>query len=130
MLAVIHICILTFPVQHSVIFPQPVPFQPLSLLTVQKGQSNTYFIRLILRMVCNFQNVTVGLQKLTIANYTVSDLHAYTYINTYILLLSAAFTVLLLLVCKCGDSLSNRRHTQSKYAIMFPYVLTCFRKVT
>jgi hypothetical protein len=60
------------------------------------------------------------------SHYTVSVLNMYTYEYTLILLLSAAFTVLVLLVCKCGESLVNCRHTQSKYAIMVPYVLTAF----
>jgi len=37
------ICISTFPAQHSLIIPMQVPFQPLSLLTVQKAQHSTYF---------------------------------------------------------------------------------------
>jgi hypothetical protein len=42
---------------------------------------------------------------------------------TYILLLGAAFTVL---VCKCGEQLSTNRHTESNYVIMVACILTCF----
>jgi len=55
---------------------------------------------------------------------------AATVFYTYILLLCDAFTVLVLLVCKCGELLSTSRHTESKYDKMVTCVLTSFREMT
>ena len=43
---------------------------------------------------------------------------APTVLYTHILLLSAAFTVLVLLVCKCGELLSTSRQKEFDYDIM------------
>ena len=44
--------------------------------------------------------------------------------NTCILLNSAAFTVLVLLVCKCGELFSTSRHAESNNGVIISYVLT------
>ena len=55
---------------------------------------------------------------------TVSDL------NTYIILLSAANTVLVLLVYKCDALLNTSRHVEKNTPQVVPYILTFIRKMT
>jgi len=55
---------------------------------------------------------------------TVSVLH------TYILLLSAANTVLVLLVCKCAGLLTPEDKQKINTPQVIPYILTSFRKMT
>jgi len=53
-----------------------------------------------------------------------------TGLYTYILLLSAAFTVLVLFVCECAALLNICRHTEIKYPLSGSYVSTSVRNMT
>ena len=54
----------------------------------------------------------------------------YGVLHTYKIMLSATNTVLVLLVYKCAALLNTRRHTENKYPLSGPYIITSVRKMT